>query len=185
MNSLDYFLTAILIISTVSGFRKGFARMTVGLVTIVLAFALASWFHAPAGEWSLDYVNSKSVANMIGYVVVFFGVMIAGTAVGHYLGKLFKWIGFSWVDRLGGSALGVLRGGLTGLIVVMVIAAFLPGDPPKPIVASVIAPYLLEGASTLSMATPKEMKEQFRQTYVKAKKAWIDPLKPKNAPSNF
>jgi hypothetical protein len=62
---------------------------------------------------------------------------------------------------------------------VVMITAFLPGDPPPAIFHSQIAPYILDGARLLSLATPADMKNQFRQTYEKTKRAWVDPVREK------
>jgi membrane protein required for colicin V production len=105
--------------------------------------------------------------------------MIAGGLLARLLAHLFKWIGLSWMDRLGGGVLGLLRGGLISIVIVLMISAFLPGDPPAAILHSRIAPYVLEGSNLLSLTTSPEMKQQFRQTYEKTKKAWVDPVREK------
>jgi len=42
-----------------------------------------------------------------------------------------------------------------------------------------LAPYAIEGAHFLSLTTSPEMNQQFRQTYEKTKKAWVDPVRDK------
>ncbi|MBL8238064.1 MAG: CvpA family protein [Bryobacterales bacterium] len=177
MNWLDVVLGGILLASTVAGFMKGFFRLGIGLAATFLAFLLASWFYADAGAWALPYTSSTGVANFVGYVLVFVGVMAAGALLGRLLAHLFKWIGLSWMDRAGGGLLGLLRGGLVSLVIVLMISAFLPGDPPRAIVQSRVAPYVLDGAQLLSLTTSPEMRQQFRQTYEKTKKAWVDPIR--------
>jgi membrane protein required for colicin V production len=95
------------------------------------------------------------------------------------LAHFFRWIGLSWLDRTGGGVLGLLRGGLISLVIVLMITAFLPGDPPPAMLHSRIAPYVLDGAHLLSLTTSPEMKQQFRQAYEKTKKAWVDPVREK------
>ena len=179
MSWLDLVLAGVMIVSTAAGFMKGFFRLGIGLAAAFLAFLLASWFYADAGEWAIPYTSSRGVANFVGYVLVFFGVMIAGALLGRLLAHFFKWIGLSWLDRTGGGALGVLRGALICVVIVLMITAFLPGEPPPAILHSRIAPYVLDGAHLLSLTTSPEMKQQFRQTYEKAKKAWVDPVREK------
>lgn len=177
MSWLDMILAGILIGSTVAGFMKGFFRLGIGLAATFLAFLLASWFYADAGVWAIPYTSSKGVANFVGYLLVFFGIMIAGALLGRLMARLFKWIGLSWLDRAGGGALGFIRGGLISVVIVLMISAFLPGDPPPAILHSRLAPYVLDGAHLLSLTTSPEMKQQFRQTYEKTKKAWLDPVR--------
>ncbi|MBI2688467.1 MAG: CvpA family protein [Acidobacteria bacterium] len=179
MNWLDIVLASILLGSTVGGFVKGFFRLGIGLAATFLAFLLASWFYAEAGDWAVPYTSSKGVAHFVGYVIIFLGVMIAGALLGRFLARVFKWMGLSWLDRLGGGVLGILRGGLISLVIVLMMTAFLPGDPPAAVFHSRLAPYVLDGAHLLSLTTSPEMKQQFRQTYEKTKKAWVDPVRQK------
>jgi membrane protein required for colicin V production len=176
MNWLDVLLAAILGLSTASGLWKGFARIGIGLAATVLAFVLASWLHAPAGAWALPYTSSRSIAHLIGYLIVFFGVILAGAILGRVVAGIFRWIGLSWMDRLLGGTLGLLRGALIGVVIVLILSAFLPGDPPTPILESRIAPVLVDAAHLLSLSTPPEMKQQFRRTYEKVRKAWVEPV---------
>jgi membrane protein required for colicin V production len=179
MNWLDIVLGAVLLGSTVGGLMKGFFRLGIGLVSTVLAFVLASWFYAEAGEWAIPYTSSRGVANFVGYILIFFSIMIAGAVLGRAMAHFFKWIGLSWLDRLGGGLLGLLRGALIALVIVLIFSAFLPGAPPRAILHSRIAPYLLDTANVLAVTTSPEMRQQFRQTYEKTKKAWIDPVREK------
>jgi membrane protein required for colicin V production len=177
MSWLDAVLGGILIGSTVAGIAKGFLRLGIGLAATFLAFLMASWFYADAGAWATPYTSSKGVANFVGYLLVFFGVMIAGALLSRLLAHIFKWIGLSWLDRAGGGLLGLVRGGLICLVIVLMISSFLPGDPPAVIVHSRISPYILEGSNLLAITASPEMRQQFRQTYEKVKKAWVDPVR--------
>ena len=103
MTWLDMILAGILIVSTAAGFMKGFFRLGIGLAATVLAFLLAGWFYADASAWAIPYTSSKGVANFVGYLIVFFSIMIAGALLGRLMAKLFKWIGLSWLDRAGGG----------------------------------------------------------------------------------
>lgn len=179
MNWLDIVLACVLIGSTLAGFQKGFFRLGIGLAATFVAFVLASWYYADAGAWAIPYTSSKGVASFVGYVLIFCGVMIAGALLGRVMAHFFKWIGLSWLDRMGGALLGLLRGGLIGLVIVLMISAFLPGDPPSSVFHSRIAPHILDSAHLLSLTTSPEMKQQFRQTYEKTKKAWVDPVREK------
>jgi membrane protein required for colicin V production len=177
MNWLDMVIACIAIGSTVAGFVTGFFRLGIGLAATFLAFLLASWFYSGAGAWAIPYTSSRGVANFLGYILIFLAVMIAGALLGRLMAHIFKWIGLSWLDRTGGGALGLLRGWLVSLIIVLIISAFLPGDPPPAVLHSRLAPYVLDGARLLSLTTSPEMKQQFRQTYEKTKKAWVDPVR--------
>lgn len=179
MNWLDVVLAAVLVTSAAAGLMKGFFRLAIGLAATLLAFLLASWCYDEAGAWAVPYTSSRGVAHFVGYVLVFLAVLTAGAFLGRLMAHLFKWIGLSWLDRAGGGLLGLVRGGLISLVIVLMISSFLPGDPPEAIVDSRVAPYVLEGSRMLSLTASPEMKQQFRQTYEKTKRAWVDPVREK------
>ena len=61
------------------------------------------------------------------------------------------------------------------------IVAFAPGSdpktPPQSVVNSRLAPYLLDAAHVLTMATPKELRDEFASRYEQIKRIWDDAIK--------
>jgi membrane protein required for colicin V production len=176
MNWLDIVLAAICLSSIIAGLKAGFARIVVGLAATLLAFLSAAYFYDVAGAWAEPYVSAKPVANFVGFLLVLFGVLAAGAILGRLLAKLLKWVGLSWLDRLAGAAAGALRGALIGVVLLVGLVAFLPGDPPRPVAQSRIAPHLLPAASLLPAATREELRGRFDSTAAKLRKYWFEPL---------
>jgi membrane protein required for colicin V production len=183
MNWLDAVFAVILIGSVASGIHRGFARIGVGLAASVVGLLFGAWFYDSAGEFVRPYVATRGIANFIGFFLVFLGIMIVGALLGHLLTKVFKWIGLSWFNRLMGGAIGLVRGVLISIVVLMAVMAFAPGSPPPAVVNSRLAPYLIESASLVSNITPSEMKQEFQESYQKVKKAWWDPIGRKLEPN--
>ena len=71
MNWLDVVLLLILAVSVVASFRKGFSREVIGLVSVVLALLLGTWFYGTASALLQPYLSSRSVANFAGFFLVF------------------------------------------------------------------------------------------------------------------
>jgi membrane protein required for colicin V production len=172
VNWLDVVLTAILAVSVVGGAMKGFAKLAVGFVATVLAFLCGLWFHGPAGSFLLPYVSHKYIANFIGFLLVFSGVVVLGALVGWLLGKLFKWAGLSWLDRLLGAGFGVLRAMVVAVALVLALMAFSTKPPPASIVNSYLAPYVIEVAHVCAAVAPHEVRATVEESYEKAKGAW-------------
>jgi len=63
MNWLDVVLLVILAASVFTSFRKGFSREVIGLVAVVLALLLGSWFYGTAGALFAPYLNSTAAAH--------------------------------------------------------------------------------------------------------------------------
>jgi membrane protein required for colicin V production len=172
MNWVDYLLATILAFSAISGFSAGFARVSIGTAATFIGVFAGFWCYGIAGNYVLDYVSSRPIANLIGFILVFGGVVLTGALLARLVAKLFKWIGLSWLDRLMGACAGVVRGLLIATAFVTVFLAFAPNPPPRSITDSKVLPYVMQASDILSMATPHEIKDAFRETQEKVKKVW-------------
>jgi len=181
MSWLDIVVVVIVGYSVIAGFSGGFARVGVGFAATVLGIICGFWFYGIAAAHVADYVSSRGVANLIGFLLVFGAFVLAGALVGRILANLFKWVGLSWLDRLLGAAFGFVRGAVIAVALVTVILAFAPVPPPASIVQSKTLPYVIDTSSVLAAVTPHEVKDAFRETKEKVKKMWEDhvqhPLK--------
>jgi membrane protein required for colicin V production len=177
VNWLDYLLLIIIGSSAISGLWRGFARTVVGTLAAVFAVLGAIWFYGSAASLLSDYVSHPTVANSLGFVIVFSIVMLGGAAVGWLLAKAFKWAGLGWLDRLLGGGVGVVRGALVATGLVLLLCAFTRTPPPQSVVNSRVAPYMLEVANVVSYLAPRELKDGFQTSYEKVKKIWREVLK--------
>ncbi len=176
MNWLDVVLGIIILSSLISGIRKGMIRMGIGLAAMVLALVLAFWFYNSAGALFSEWTSSQTVANLLGFLTVFFGTMIAGSLLSMALTRIFKWMGLSWFDKLLGGAFGGIRGAIIATVVLMVFTALAPGNPPKAVGESTVAPYLMGFAEVISSIAPAELRTKFTEAYGKVKKDYWDPV---------
>lgn len=173
MNWLDGVLLLILALSVAAGFRKGLSRQVVGLVSVVAAIVLGLWLYGLVGAYLAPYVSSRRLANFGGFVLVFCGVMVAGSLVGFLIGRILKFTGLSFFDRLLGAGFGVLRATLISVALILGIMAFsAEGKPPESVVRSRVAPYAVGAARVFAAMAPHEMKEGFRRSYGEVRAAW-------------
>lgn len=177
MSWLDIILGVILISSLISGVRKGMIRMGIGLVAMVLAMVVAFWSYQSAGALFSDWTSSTTVANLIGFFAVFFGVIIAGSLISMMLTRIFKWMGLTWLDRILGGVFGLARGAIVATIVLMVFTALAPGNPPPAVGESVVAPYLMGFAEVISGLAPSDLRNKFEEAYKKVKSDYWDPAR--------
>ncbi len=170
MNWIDILLCLVVLFSVLAGFAAGFARVGIGFAAALLGIFCGFWFYGIAAEHVVDYVSSRAVANLIGFFVIFFGIVFLGAVVGRILAKFFKWVGLSWFDRLLGGAFGLVRGLLIAVALVTVLLAFAPSPPPRSVVESKTLPYVVDASNILAALTPHEIKEAFRDAKDNAKK---------------
>jgi len=173
MNWLDFVLGFILVVSVATSFRKGLSRELIGLVSVVLALLLGTWFYGAAGSFLLPYVSSVTVANFAGFFMVFTGVMLLGTLVSFAAGKFLKITGLSIIDHALGAGFGVLRATVVSIALIMGIMAFSQGDKaPVAVVDSRLAPYVVDAARLFAAMAPYDLKQGFWKSYEQVKQAW-------------
>jgi membrane protein required for colicin V production len=177
MNWLDLVLLIIVGASVVTSFRKGLSREIIGLVAVILAFVLASWFYGTAGALFEPYLSSPAMAHFAGFALVFALVLVLGTVASWMVGKFLKVTGLSIFDHLLGAGFGLARGVLIGIALVMGIMAFsTAGHPPSSVVSSRTAPYVVDAARLVASIAPHEVREGFRKSYAQVKSAWEKTL---------
>ena len=178
MNWLDVVLLVLLAYSVVTSFRKGLTRELIGLVSVVAGLLLGSWFYGTVGGALAPYVSSRSLANVAGFFLVFFAVVLLGSLLSFVLGKFLRVTGLSFFDHALGAGFGLVRGTLIAVALIMGIMAFAEnGKPPSSVVNSRMAPYVVQGARLFAAMAPHELKEGFHKTYAGARSAWDDALK--------
>jgi membrane protein required for colicin V production len=146
------------------------------MAAAITGLILAIWTYGVAGSFLEQWVSHKSVANFIGFFLVFFGTLVLGALVGMLLAKFLKWTGLGWMDRLLGGVFGLVRGGFVVMGIVLMLCAFTKDPPPKSVVNSRLAPYFLEAANLLTAVAPRELKDGFEASYKKVKETWDEML---------
>jgi membrane protein required for colicin V production len=172
LNWLDFVIIILIGLSVVEGVTKGFARTGVGLAAAILGGILGIWFYGTVAYYILPHVTSPGLANILGFLVVFCGCLAVGVAVGAVLATLLEKVGLSFFDRVFGAALGVVRGGITAIVLVMILVAFTPNPPPRSVENSRWAPYLIGASNVLAEFAPRELKDAFFESYDKVREAW-------------
>jgi membrane protein required for colicin V production len=177
MNWLDIVLAIILLACTVRGLRRGFTRQIVSIVSGIVALILGVWFYGIPAAWIAPYVSSPMLASAAGFAAVFLTVLLVGGFVSAVVQRFLKFTGLSIFDHALGGGLGFLRGLLVSTAIVMGAMAFTRADqPPRAIVESRLAPYVVYSAQVVAAMAPHDLKEGFRKTYGQVKAAWNHAL---------
>lgn len=172
LNWFDILMLVLVFVSAASGLKAGFARVTVGLISAVVGFLFAFWFYKiPAGAIR-PYLSSDTLANLLGFVIVFGAIAAAGALAAMVLAGIFKWIGLSWMDHLLGGVVGLLRGALVVAALVTAAVAFAPSPTPAFLNESRMLPYAESVASFIADMAPKDLKDAFEQQLDNIKQFW-------------
>ena len=135
---LDIAVMAVLVVTIVFGYRRGFIQSLLQLIAWAISFAVSLLLSSPLAEWLYEVLLSAGVfgtaeilvdatvrptALLILQVVVFFVLFIVMQFVMRLLRKLLKPISNLPVIRRFDSALGGVLGALKGCIYVLALVS--------------------------------------------------------------
>jgi len=157
MTPFDWLLLAPLVYSTVQAFLRGLVRELFSLFGLIAGVLLAAWNYAQLASPLRAVISNPAVANVVAFLLIAIGIMIAATIAGRLIHTTAHAIGLGFFNRLGGAAFGLLRGCLIGVAILMAISAFLPGT--EWVKNSRLAPYFLAGAHAVSFVVPHDLEQ--------------------------
>ena len=167
---LDFVFALVILVSTVLALTKGLVRELISLTALIGGFVLAILYYPKIGYWFQDLASSPAVANLIGFLIIFLGCLLAGAIAAFVVNRLVKAASLQWMDRLLGALFGFIRGWLIASIIVLALVAFpVRGNV---LARSYLAPYLLAGAKAASLLVPSDMKDRFNEGYKKVLEVW-------------
>lgn len=172
MNWLDWTLIGIAVVSILEGARQGLTRSALGMVSLLAGIFLAAWFYGVAAAMLQPFVSHESLAKVLGFLFIFVTVQLMGALLGWLLSLVWKVAMLSWLDRTLGGAFGLVKAGLIGIVLVMVLMAFPRMPLPFGVTGSRIAPYLVGASEVLTALAPRELREGFAATYERVREFW-------------
>ncbi len=159
MNWLDIGVVAIIVLSAVFAFARGFVRE---------AFSVIAWGGAAAITlygfgWAYDHIDPYVHNPLLSQVIAGFGLFIISlivlTMVTGILARMVSATAFSPIDRTLGFVFGLARGVfLVCLAYLLVAMALPPSDWPPWLRDAKSGPYLNEGADLLKGFLPEALK---------------------------
>ena len=135
----------------------GLIRGLVGTLVSTAAWLLAGWvtfeFGGQAASWLSDDGNPTMTELFGGYALSFVVVMLAVALIGALAKSMVRSVGLSGVDRMLGTALGLLRGAFLACILVLLMGFTpLPREPSWR--QSSVVPVLLPAAGWMRSKLP-------------------------------
>ena len=132
MGTLDLILAAVLGLGVWRGLRTGALLQLVGSVGWIAAFVIGTALMEPIGAVVSESLGtSERTAPVLGFIVVFGGVVAALTAAAHVVRGTLEAVKLGGVDKLAGAGVGGLRAafGLSVLLLASAVAPIPGGGP--------------------------------------------------------
>ncbi|WP_188151177.1 CvpA family protein [Teredinibacter waterburyi] len=144
MNSADWVIIAILVVSSLISLKRGFVKEALSMANWVLAFFVAMTFSNQLSALLASQITTPSVREMVAFGVLFAATLIVGAMVNYLIGELVRMTGLSGTDRLFGMIFGLLRGFVVVMAVLIIVPGVVPIDQDSWWQESTMIPHLLE-----------------------------------------
>ena len=161
MSLADWVILAFLAFSVIGAAVEGFFHEAFGLAGLIVGYLLAAWQYQRVAAWFAPHLKSPWLGEVAGFLIIFFGVLLVAAFAGRVTRWLMKEAGLSFIDRLLGGALGLLKGSLIVAIVLVAMTAFAPTA--RWLAGSQLAPYFLVAGRAAIWVAPSELRHRFYQ----------------------
>jgi membrane protein required for colicin V production len=109
MNWLDFTIIALVALITMTAFRRGFIRETVGLAAVVLGVIVAGLFHDNVAEGIDSLVGVDTWTRIASFLAIFLAISIAGWILSRLLRTAAELLFLGWADHAAGGIFGLIK----------------------------------------------------------------------------
>jgi len=158
MNPLDIAVIAIIVLSAIFAFARGFVREALSIVAWVGAAAITVYGFVPVLALVDPLVKNPLLSQLIAGFGLFVVSLIILTIMTGYLARLVRASALSPIDRTLGFIFGLARGVLIVCLAYLLLDFVQPSERPAWIRDAKSAPYLHQGADMLRQFLPEQLK---------------------------
>jgi len=128
---------------------------------LIVGYLLAAWNYQRLAARYAPQLKSMWLGEIGAFLVIFVAVLVIAGIAGRITRHIVKEAGLSFVDRILGGALGLLRGILIVAVILMSMAAFTPTS--TWLEGSELALYFLVVGRAAIWVAPAELRGRFYQ----------------------
>jgi membrane protein required for colicin V production len=159
MTVADWLIVFVIALNVILAAMHGFFAEALSMAGLVVGYIVAAWQYHRLAEWFMSFLNSELLAEIFGFLMIFFAILILFSIAGRIARRLMKEVGLSGFDRFLGALLGVAKGALAVAVVLMGMTAFTPTT--SLLEKSVLAPYFLVVGRAAMWLAPSELRAKF------------------------
>ncbi|HWO34619.1 MAG TPA: CvpA family protein [Candidatus Acidoferrum sp.] len=159
MTLADWLIVFVIVLNVILAAMHGFFAEALSMAGLVVGYIVAAWQYHRLAEWLMSFLNSELLAEIFGFLMIFFAILIFFSIAGRIARRLMKEVGLSGFDRFFGALLGVAKGALAVAVVLMGMTAFTPTT--SMLEKSALAPYFLVVGRAAMWLAPSELRAKF------------------------
>ena len=157
MNWVDLGIIAVIVLSALIGWMRGFVREVLGVASWGLAAYIAMIWYGTAAPFVLTYIPNPDIANPVAFGAVFLVALIVLSVIASMIGRLSRDSALSAVDGTLGIAFGIARGAVLLFCAYIAGGMLLPADRWPPILQDArTLPYIYGGAVWVASMVPTQ-----------------------------
>jgi membrane protein required for colicin V production len=161
MTAADWLIVVVIVLSIISAAVQGFFAEVLSMAGLVIGYIVAAWQYQRVAAWFMSFLKSEMLAEIFGFLIIFFAILIVFSIAARIARKLMKEAGLSGFDRFMGALLGVVKGCLVVAVVLMGMTAFTPTS--NLLEKSELAPYFLVVGRAAIWVAPTELRARFNE----------------------
>jgi membrane protein required for colicin V production len=159
MTAVDWLIVVVILLNVLLAAMHGFFAEAFSMAGLFVGYVVAAWQYPRLAHWLQSFLNSALLAEILGFLVIFFAVLVIFSIAGRMARRLLKKVGLSGFDRFLGALLGVVKGALTVAVVLMGMTAFTPTS--SILEKSELAPYFLVFGRAAIWLAPTALRARF------------------------
>jgi membrane protein required for colicin V production len=159
MTPADWVIVAAIVLSVVLAALQGFFREAFSTAGLIVGYIVAAWQYERLAAWLMSFLKSEWLADIFGFLIIFFAILLLFGLAGRMARKLMKEVGLSGLDRFMGALLGLVKGCLLVAVVLMGMTAFAPTS--TMLENSKLAPYFLVTGRAAIWLAPSALRARF------------------------
>jgi membrane protein required for colicin V production len=159
MTPADWLILFVILLNVILAAMHGFFAEALSMAGLVVGYVVAAWQYQRLADWLITFLNSELLAEIFGFLIIFFAILAVFSIAGRIARKLMKEAGLSGFDRFLGALLGLLKGALAVSVVLMGMTAFTPTS--SMLEKSELAPYFLVVGRAAIWVAPSALRAKF------------------------
>ncbi len=130
MTAFDYAVIAVVALSALVGWWRGFMYELFSLIGWLAAYIVARTFSVQVLPYVPEAVGADNIRSAAAFAALFIATLIVGALFAWFLARLAKFAGLAGMDSKFGAIFGMLRGAL--VVIALVWLGGLTALPQKP-----------------------------------------------------
>ncbi len=121
-NFIDVAIAVMVLITALIGFMRGLVWMAIFLSTWAAAILLAIKYKDNLATQLPIQLNNELMQTGLAALLIFLGVLLIGAFINYLMNRIITAIGLGAFDRILGAGLGIVLGGLTITLLIMLMS---------------------------------------------------------------